>query len=348
VRPDLASEEGGLWALMDREEQRVRRSPLRIADESLNAYLTGISCRLAAQHCPDIRVHVLRIPYFNASMAPNGMMTVWSGLLLRIENEAQLAAILAHELAHYLQRHSLQQLQDAKARTAFATLLVPLGLAGLVGQLVVLGGALAFSRDQEREADALGVTMMRQAGYDTRQAPMVWANLLAELEANPDADPRRDSVLFATHPPSDERRRSLEALAAGSGGEVGAAAYAGQLAPLRFDLLDDELRRGRFDESLVLLDRLLAGEPGNAGLLYFRGEARRLRGAASDLPLAQADLEAARQAGDAPAAAHRSLGHVYKATQQPEEARRAWQRYLEAAPKAADALLVRQLMEELP
>src|SRR5262245_24840551 len=84
ARPDLASDEGGLWALMDREETRLRRSPFRLRDDALNRYLQDIVCRLAGEHCPDIRVYAVRTPYFNASMAPNGMMQVWSGLLLRM------------------------------------------------------------------------------------------------------------------------------------------------------------------------------------------------------------------------------------------------------------------------
>lgn len=347
-RPDPAGEEGGLWALMDREETRLRRSPLRLRDEALTGYLSEAACRIAGAHCPDVRVYLMRTPYFNASMSPNGMMQVWSGLLLRMDNEAQMATILAHETGHYLQRHSLQQMRDAKARAAAATLLSGFGIYGLAGQLLILGTAFAFSRDQEREADAIGLVLMRQCGYDTREAPKVWANLLAELAANPAAaDNSLDSILFATHPTSEERQRTLEREAAGGSGNVGAEAWRQRIAPLRGMLLDDELKRGRFDESLVLLNRLVAAEADSAELLYYRGEARRLRGASGDLPLALIDLEAAARDPKAPPAAWRALGHAYR-PQQPAAARAAWQRYLELAPDAADAALVRQQMEELP
>ena len=273
----------------------------------------------------------MRTPYFNASMAPNGMMQVWSGLLLRMDNEAQMATILAHETGHYLKRHSLQQMRDAKARAAAATLLSGFGIYGLAGQLLILGTAFAFSRDQEREADAIGLVLMRQCGYDTREAPKVWANLLAELAANPAAaDNSLDSILFATHPTSEERQRTLEREAAGGSGNVGAEAWRQRIAPLRGMLLDDELKRGRFDESLVLLNRLVAAEADSAELLYYRGEARRLRGASGDLPLALIDLEAAARDPKAPPAAWRALGHAYR-PQQPAAARAAWQRYLELA-----------------
>jgi beta-barrel assembly-enhancing protease len=348
ARPDAASDEGGLWAMLDREEARLRRSPFRIRDEVLNRYLSDVACRLGGEHCSDIRVYAMQMPYFNASMAPNGMMQVWSGLLLRMENEAQLAVIVGHEIGHYLERHTVQMLRDAKARSAFALALAPFGLIGLVGQLAVLGSAFAFSRDQEREADTLGARLMERAGYDVREAPKVWGNLLAELQANPGNDPGLDSVLFATHPPSDERRRNLEQLAANSsGGGLGEAAYRRAIEPIRSGLLEDELKRGRYAESLVLLNRLVAREPESAELLYFRGEAYRLRATDGDAALALADLEAAVRSGNEPAATHRSLGHVYRTQQRSDDARRAWLRYLDAAPNAPDNALVRQMLEEL-
>ena len=87
-------------------------------------------------------------------MAPNGMLQIWSGLLLRVENEAQLAAVLGHEIGHYLQRHTLDHLRDAKSRCAFATFMAAFGVVGLVGQMATLASAFTFTRDQEREADA--------------------------------------------------------------------------------------------------------------------------------------------------------------------------------------------------
>jgi hypothetical protein len=69
-RPETASDEGGLWAMMDREETRLRRSPFALRDPKLRGYVQDIACRLGGSHCPDIRVHLVRTPFFNASMAP--------------------------------------------------------------------------------------------------------------------------------------------------------------------------------------------------------------------------------------------------------------------------------------
>ena len=333
--------------MMDREESRLKRSPFRLRDEALNTYLTNIACSLGGDHCPDIRVYPVRAPYFNASMAPNGMMQVWSGLLLRMENEAQLAAVIGHEIGHFLQRHSLERLRDIKSRAAFGQFIGMFGLVGLAGQLATLAGAFAFSREHEREADRIGVALMRNAKYDLREAAKVWGNLLEEVKANPASDPSRSNVLFATHPPSEERRAALDVLAAGTTGDIHEERYRARLAPWRFGLLEDELRRGQFHESLALIERMLVRDSGSAELLHFRGEARRQRNLDGDRTLALADFEAAVATGQAPAMSYRSMGYLRKSFDQRDAARHALQQYLDRAPDAADAALIKQSLEEL-
>jgi predicted Zn-dependent protease len=344
--PDPATDEGGLWATMAREEQRLRRSPFLLRDAGLRDYLQGIACKLGRQHCVDIRVYPVRSAWFNASMAPNGMMQVWSGLLLRMENESQLAAVLGHELGHFLQRHSLERLRDAKSRSAFGTFMAAFGLVGAIGQLAALAGAFAYSRDQEREADRIGVQLMAEAGYDTREAAKVWGNLLAEAAARPESDATKSSVLFASHPPSEERRDALSSMAR-PGGETFEQVYQEKLKPWYAELLDDELRRGQYEETLVLLERMLGRHGNHPGLLYYRGETRRLRAADGDLDRAQADLQAAAAAEAGPPQAYRALGQLYRSRNDPVAARESFSRYLERAPTAPDAALIKTYLDEL-
>jgi beta-barrel assembly-enhancing protease len=346
ARPEIGSDEGGLWAMMDREETRLRRSPFRMREEGLQEYLQALACQLGGEHCPDIRVYPVRTPFFNASMAPNGMMVVWSGLLLRVENEAQLCAVLAHEVGHFLQRHSLARLRDAKSRSAFGSFFLAFGAIGAMATMATLTSAFGFSRDQEREADQIGLALMEKAGYDPREAAKVWANLLAEVNANPAVDKDAPNPMMATHPAAAERARTLADLSAGRGGKLGQAEYQRVLAPLRYALLDDELKRGRHPETLALLGRMLALNPADAELLYFRGEMRRQRAGPGDTDAALADLKAAAAAGNEPAAVHRALGYLYRGLEQPEAARLAFQTYLDKHPAAPDAGLIRHYLSE--
>ncbi|HEX7221276.1 MAG TPA: M48 family metallopeptidase [Burkholderiales bacterium] len=345
TRPDIASDEGGLWAMMDRAETRLRRSPFAIRDHKLHAYVEDIACRLGASHCPDIRVHIVRTPWFNASMAPNGMMQVWSGLLLRADNEAQLAAVLGHEIGHYISRHSVERLRDARSRAAFGQFLGLFGVAGLVGQVGVLAGMLAYSRDHEREADRIGAILMQRSGYDVSEAAKVWANLLLETKARPQGT--QESIFFATHPGPEEREAALAEFArAHPGGETNQTTWQQMIAPFVREWLGDEVRRGQYEESVALLGRALSRGTMQSEYFHARGEAYRLRAGPGDLEYALADFSAAIAAGNEPPQTHRSVGLVQRARKQMPEAKLSFRRYLELDPQAPDAPMIRTYLEE--
>jgi beta-barrel assembly-enhancing protease len=346
-RPALETDEGGLWGMMDREETRLRRSPFVVRDAELGKYLQDLVCRLAGDHCPDIRVHVVRTPLFNATMAPNGMMQIWTGLLLRVENEAQLAAVLGHEIGHYLERHTLERLRDLRSRAAFAQFIGMFGLVGAIGQLGALAGAFAFSRDHETRADRLGMRLMKRAGYDGRQAAQVWDNLLGELKITGGEDVGKRSPMMATHPPVETRRDELLKLAGDAPGSTGAEQYQQAVSRFRLGWLQDEIRRGQFEESLVLFNRFLSRNAQDTQALYARGEVYRLRAGQQDLQFSLDDLTRSTALDQAPAEAFRALGLVQKQRTDGPAAVRAFEKYLAVAPEAADAGLIKNYIAEL-
>jgi predicted Zn-dependent protease len=348
-RPDLGTDEGSLWAFMDREEHRLKQSAFVIRDKALHDYIAGIACRLAGEHCPDVRVYLVQTPLFNASMAPNGMMQVWSGLLLRMTSEAQLAAVLGHEIGHYLARHSIERLRDAKSKSAagqfLGILLARAGGIGAISQLALLAGMLAYSRDQEREADRIGVELMARAGYAPMEASRVWEQLLEELKAG--AKEREEfwdeSVLFKTHPPAAERQKALAELAAAKGeqGRTGADEYRQALAQHRSEFLIDELKRRNFGETRVLLERMQKAFPDDGELQYCLGEAYRLRAQDKDLGEAVAAYRRAESLKGTPPEMYRSLGLVQRKLGDEAQAETAFAKYLELKPAAPDGALIR-------
>jgi beta-barrel assembly-enhancing protease len=348
ARPAADTDEGGLWGLMDREEQRVRRSPLTIHDQAFQKYLQDLVCRLAGDFCPDVRVYPVRVPHFNAMMAPNGMMVVWSGLMLRAENEAQLAAVLGHELGHYMERHTVEQLRAQKDTAVLSTLVGLVGGVGtFLGQIGLSAGLFAFSREHESRADRMGVRLMQQAGYDAREAATVWDNLLAELKITGGRECGTRTDIFATHPTSAGRRDELLALAGDKGGDKGEQRFRQAIALLRFGWLQDEIKRGQYEESALLFGRMLQRDPQAADVLYARGEVYRLRDENGDGERAQVDLEHASQLPRPPADAFRSLGLLYKQRRDNPRALQAFERYLALAPQAPDAAMVRAYLTEL-
>jgi hypothetical protein len=152
---------------------------------------------------------------------------VWTGLLLRVDNEAQLAYVIGHEFAHYLKRHSIQQWRDLRHKAAATTFFNALtaaagvGFIGDLGTLLTLGTIFAFSREEEREADLVGVALVKTAGYDVREASRIWQALLAEQTASKvtprpwgasEGPPGRSRRRSATPPTGDTRRSHSRSL----------------------------------------------------------------------------------------------------------------------------------------
>jgi len=351
VTPPADSVEGGLWMVMEKAELRLKTSGRVIPDAELQAYVHDIACRLAGEHCANLRTYVVRQPGFNAAMAPNGFMTVWSGLILRCENEAQLAAVIGHEIAHFLRRHSLQRWETMRDSLGAAQVFglvsaaagVPLGDIALLG---AVGYIQAYSRDQEREADELGLETMTAAGYDPQAAPQLWRNLIAEGEA---ADKDEPNPFFSSHPPTKERMEMLSDLAAAARTTDTAKQdrFHELVSRYRAVWLEDEVDVGRYAEIQVILSRIKEDGHMPGVVWYYQGEALRRHAEVEDKTEAIAALRKALEFDDAPAVTYRSLGLLLAKQGDAAGARRAYQSYLEKAADADDREMIRYYIKEL-
>jgi beta-barrel assembly-enhancing protease len=187
---------------------------------------------------------------------------------------------------------------------------------------------------------------VQRAGYDGAQAAQVWENLLGELKITGGEDVGKRSLMLATHPAVANRRDELLKLAGNLGGKLGAPEYQRAIAPHRLGWLKDEIRRGQFEESIVLFGRLLRTNPDDAQVLFARGEVYRLRGGPDDHQLALDDLARAASMDQAPADSFRSLGLVHKRRSDGAAASAAFERYLSLAPGAPDAGLIKTYLTE--
>jgi len=188
----------------------------QLQDKPLNDYVRGVGQRLVS------RTHRAQMPYsfrgvnatyVNAYAFPGGSIACTRGILLSLENEAELAALLGHELGHVNARHSAQQVSKSKLTNVLVggVSAVAGAVAGGLGQVAgALGnigaGALlaSYSRDNEREADALGMEYMVKAGY----GPRGMVGLMEMLRNLSKSKPGAIEMMFSTHPMSDERYRT--------------------------------------------------------------------------------------------------------------------------------------------
>jgi predicted Zn-dependent protease len=350
---DQASDEAGLWQQMDRFEQQLADSPARVRDPALEGYLRELTCKVAAEYCADLRVYLLNAPYFNASMAPNGVMLVWTGLLLRVEDEAQLAFVLGHELAHFRHRDTLLRWRRIKSTEGVLASLSVVGgafgagIVGVAGALSGYAALFAYGREQERAADAFGIVQMQRAGYDPLAPADLWQALLAEEAAR---DKALLSGVFATHPATAERVASLREMARGldgAGAERGRERYQQLIRNWRADWLEDELGRRHYAQSEVLLLRLR--EMPEYGLLaeYFLAELYRLRQQPGDVERALASFDrAAAAAAELPPSWTRQRAQVRLRLGDRAGAAADFRRYLDEVVDAPDRALIEQLIEQ--
>jgi predicted Zn-dependent protease len=357
ARPEVASDEGGLWGMSDRAEAEARASGQLENDPALNAYLREVACRVAASYCGDIRLYVMNRPYFNASMAPNGYMEVWSGLLLRCEDEAQLAFVLGHEIGHYGERHSLAMLRTLRGRANAAmvfSIIASAAGAGIVGDIVYLGtiaSVFGFSRENEAEADVIGFDHALAAGYDPSAGHSLWTNLIAETRASDNPDVRREETrasIFRTHPLSADRVEALtERAGQASGGESHRERYRAAIRPFLDSWLRADLRRRDYGQTALVLDRLGAHGEDLGIVEYYRGEINRIRRGEGDRERAIQHYTNAIAQADAPAAAWRELGEYASRDGRNDEAVAFFTTYLERAPEAPDRALVEARIGQL-
>ncbi|MEH3108468.1 MAG: M48 family metalloprotease [Sphingomonas fennica] len=350
-------DERGLWATMDEHERTLRDSPAVIADPQLNAYLRRVLCdTVGAERCAATRIYVVRAPVFNASMAPNGLMEVYTGLLLRVRSEAELAAILGHEFGHFEERHSLAGFRSRRGTT---DALMWLGLAGGYGgidtsaaSMSLAAGLYRFDRDQERAADARAFGYVAASRYRPGAAADVWGRMMDESDATAlgrhQRSERYDRVsFFSTHPTNLERAVTLKAMAAkdGDDGEDGRDGYAAAMAAWRPQFLSDQLKLNDFGGSEYLL-KALAADGWTPDLLYARAELYRTRGHPRDLVTAATLYREAIDKGLGEPLAQRGLGLALLRSGQGAEGRAALATYLARVPDCDDAAMLRSLIDQ--
>ena len=186
----------------------------KVQDRKLSAYIQktgkGMTNQTHRSHMP-YSFQVVNATYINAYAFPGGSIAITRGILLSIDNEAELAALVGHELGHVNARHTAQQMtKGTLTQAVVGGLSVATGatLGSGAGQLasqlgMISAGALlaSYSRENEREADALGLEYMVRSGYGADG----FVGLMDMLNSQSKSKHSAIELMFATHPMSDER-----------------------------------------------------------------------------------------------------------------------------------------------
>jgi beta-barrel assembly-enhancing protease len=184
-----------------------------ITDPAVNSYIQRL-CQSLVSHSDTtipFTIKVLDSDTINAFALPGGYFYINSGLILAADNEAELAAVMAHEIAHVAARHATKNMTKSQI-WGFASLALTAvgGPAGViihqVADIAVPMTFLKFGRNEEREADLLGLEYQYAAGYD----PLAFVNFFERIAVHQKKDGNFVSRLFASHPMTTERIRRAQ------------------------------------------------------------------------------------------------------------------------------------------
>ncbi len=259
-------------------------------DPELTAYVSDVGARVAAhaENPLPYEFVILNNSVPNAWALPGGKIAINRGLLVELDSEAELAAVLGHEVVHAAARHGAQQMSRGLISQVLVVTTAVVTGDSRFGDLAVGGAAAAaqltmakYGRGAELESDLYGMRYMSKAGYDPIGAVTLQETFVRLSEGR---DQDWMSGLFASHPPSQSRvaanRETAESLPAG--GEIGAERYAAVMAKTRaakpaYDAYDDgrkALAEGDTDRALELAEEALAQVPAEAHFHSLRGDVR--------------------------------------------------------------------------
>jgi len=267
------------------EELFVRRGHV-LPDGPAVELVRRVGAAVAPAHPVDdyqrFRFGIVRSPVPNAFALPDGQVYVHAGLLALLENEAQLATVLAHEAMHVEGHHSIVNARQArKKQGGMIVLSVLLGDIGGLINIALQAAILGYSRDLEKEADVRALQRLLDAGFDPREAPRIFEL----LEEDPEGEQLPITPVWADHPLGEQRQAYTTEIVAQMADliaaherdvgplRVGAEDFTAQTAAVARESIAQLLRADRPRTALRLAERLLGRDPDDPDTLALVGDA---------------------------------------------------------------------------
>jgi beta-barrel assembly-enhancing protease len=305
-----------LLAKVNQADEELDRKGLVFDDPAATAYIEEIGKKVIPE-APLENVHwrfrILREAQPNAFALPNGTIYVHTGLLAALQNEAQLAGILGHEVTHVVNRHSYLENRSARKKMATANIFAAMGgaaggvggIAGAASRIVlervvpslILSTIYGYSRELEHEADVYGLKAMARNGYSPDQMGATFELLKSGYEVQLEKEARG---LYTDHPRLDERIKYVsemaEKLAIQGEPIVHAGEYSRQMERVMRHDVPLEILIGRERTAVGVAIRLTELDPENAENAYLLGEAYRSLGGRAFRPAPEELTDSAKSA----------------------------------------------------
>jgi len=344
-------DEKELWLQSQEISDQIRSSGMVYDDDVLSAYINSVARGLFPAEIHDqvtFRVTVIKDPRLNAFALPNGDLFLHTGIVSPMENEAQLATLLAHEMTHITHRHSVRSLRDLKNDSAFFSFVALGGIyGGLLGNLGFMASVSGYSQEMEREADEEGFNIMVEAGYDPREAPRLFDHLMNDVLREGTKEP----FFFGTHPRLQDRIDNYNALIRtlepGFGEKRNTDIFNFRISGVIYDNAELDLKAGRFDIALEEAGRFVELNPDNPAGYCLSGDIWKQK---DPLKGNQKALDAYEKSLDLDpdwAQAHLGIGVIAFKEGDDKTAAFHLNRYIELDPDAVERAYIEQYIDQI-
>ena len=360
--PENADEER-LWVIASDHENNVHNDGRMHHSEEIEEYLESMAYKMLGDMIDHsgikIDFFIVKDPRLSAWVYPYGTIALHSGLIAGVENEAQLAAIVGHEISHFLQRHSYRELISEKRQGAIGKglgLLLTAAAASQTGSfnpdLMKAGGLWSdlvtsgYSRKNEHIADAEGLDLMRRAGYERHEAIAAFT-ALKDNDAYGTVNVRH---LWSSHPKLDDRIKNVTKAVEKEkksknyvpGTPSDSLEYYRAVAPILMMNAMLDIDERQFDRARMALGKYLQARPKDARAHYLMGETyRRENPSGPDFGPRTTAYQAALSNDSGLANAAKELGMTLRQEGRSSDANVHLARYLELQPTAVDAPIIK-------
>jgi predicted Zn-dependent protease len=366
----VEQDEAELWERASRHENRLRNAGTIFRDWHMEAYIESLADRMLGDSIDHLGITIdfvlVEEPTLNAWAYPYGTIGLHTGLLVRMDNEAQFGAILAHEISHFLQRHTYREMLDgdkqsnvgkglgflASLALAKETGTFDKGVMDFTGDLWENLSTSGYSKKNEYVADEEGLELMVRAGLPIDEAIPAF-EALAENSVYGAGDPRK---MWSSHPKLEDRIDNLEKEIKRAKRKKTFVAeplpdeliYYRGIAPALLINARLDIQERQFGRAREALQKYLAVHPDDPEAHFLLGEThRRSNPQGPDFTSSQAAYQAALNQDTAFAPALREMGMTLRIQHQNAAARDAFEKYLESAADAPDAGIIRYYLAGL-
>jgi beta-barrel assembly-enhancing protease len=361
----LSETESNLWKDAESFQKSLDDSDMKYPVAGMENYLNRVLFSLI--HEKEIirkykpHVKILKNPFLNAFALPNGTIYLHSGILARLDNEAQLAFLLGHELVHFLNRHAFRALtkriEEARQKALVSiffsiTNLVLPGVTDVIGSYWELAAVTGYSRNLEREADESALVLMAEAGYDPYEAINVFRHMKKEY----DQRKVQESFYYGSHPQLNKRIGIVQSfltvnkntLASMKMMKIKDETYTGKIAGLLLDNAEADMAIHRFRTAEMAIQRHLAINPFSYRGHYCQGKLiLQLNAEAGSTETAIQSFKKSIRLNPSFAPPHREIGLIYYDRQQFQPALYEFRQYLALSNNPLDGPIIRQYINSL-